>query len=584
MTVVTGNAPASIPRWAEAARMTRTVAQSARLVGLLTILAVVFRPVAHRLGHPVVHWLDPSVLAHVVTSTLTVGAGIGLVLVGTGLRRRKHRAWQVAVGLTVFVLVLHVVSHRGWVAVLVTTALLVLLVIRRERFVALPDPVMGRWPAVAVFAQLLGIGAAADILILVVNRSELIGDPSLGQRVEQVLLALVGVSGPLVFRHEVIDDLTATIGGWSSIGAVLVGGYFLLRSAEPRPTWAPDDESRVRALLDGHGRADSLGYFALRGDKSVVFSPSGKAAVAYRVLAGVALCSGDPLGDAEAWSEALKHFLHQCVRHAWTPAVLGCSQRGATEWARQGLAVLELGDEGVVAVESFTLAGRRMRGVRQAVARIERAGYSTRVRRAGELTGQECARLDRLARSWRRSGTERGFSMALSRVAGPRDPDCVLVTAERDGAVRGILQFVPWGSDGLSLDLMCRDPDSPDNGLTEFMITELLAACPALRVRRVSLNFAVFRAALERGSQLGAGPVARLWAAVLRAGSRWWQIESLYRFNDKFAPAWVPRYLVFPTAADLPRIVLAALEAEGFGGRPHVLLRLLLRSCRDTVS
>jgi lysyl-tRNA synthetase class 2 len=132
--------------------------------------------------------------------------------------------------------------------------------------------------------------------------------------------------------------------------------------------------------------------------------------------------------------------------------------------------------------------------------------------------------------------------MALSRLAGPEDPRCVLVTAEQEGAVRGILQFVPWGEDGLSLDLMRRDRDVPDNGLNEFMITELLQACPDLGIGKVSLNFAMFRAALERGERIGAGPVARLWAKALRVCSRWWQIETLYKFNAKFDPEWVPRF------------------------------------------
>jgi lysyl-tRNA synthetase class 2 len=99
-----------------------------------------------------------------------------------------------------------------------------------------------------------------------------------------------------------------------------------------------------------------------------------------------------------------------------------------------------------------------------------------------------------------------------------------------------------------------------------------------LGVRRVSLNFAMFRAALERGERIGAGPVARLWAKALRLGSRWWQIETLYRFNAKFQPEWVPRFLVFPVVRDLPRVALAAMEAEGFGGRPPLLLRMLRRS------
>ena len=127
--------------------------------------------------------------------------------------------------------------------------------------------------------------------------------------------------------------------------------------------------------------------------------------------------------------------------------------------------------------------------------------------------------------------------MALSRVGDAEaDPEAVLVVAVEGGQPRGLLQFVPWGTEGLSLDLMVRDPAVTENGLNELLITDLLAACRALDVDRVSLNFAVFRSALERGERIGAGPVARLWARLLRIASRWWQIETLYRFNARFAP------------------------------------------------
>jgi len=256
--------------------------------------------------------------------------------------------------------------------------------------------------------------------------------------------------------------------------------------------------------------------------------------------------------------------------------VLGCSERGATVWHRHGLRALELGDEAVVDATTFTVEGRAMRDVRQLAARARRAGYDVQVRRAAEVSEVERSRLSELAEEWRGTEPERGFSMALCRTAAADDPDCVLVTAERDGQCDGLLQFVPWGTDGLSLDVMRRDRTA-QGGLNELMITALLAACPSLGVAKVSLNFAVFRAALERGERIGAGPVARAWASLLRLGSRWWQIESLYRFNAKFQPMWVPRYIAFPAARELPRIALAAMEAEGFGGRPRVLLRALQR-------
>ena len=165
--------------------------------------------------------------------------------------------------------------------------------------------------------------------------------------------------------------------------------------------------------------------------------------------------------------------------------------------------------------------------------------------------------------------------MALGRIGGVGDEHCVLATASRDGEVQALLHFVPWGADGLSLDVMRRARGS-DNGVNELLITRAVMAAPALGVRRVSLNFAVFRRAIEQGGRLGAGPVLRRWRGLLLLASRFWQIDSLYRFNDKFGPSWHPRYVCYRRSADLPRVVLAALQAEAFLPRPR-LSRLVRR-------
>jgi lysyl-tRNA synthetase class 2 len=123
---------------------------------------------------------------------------------------------------------------------------------------------------------------------------------------------------------------------------------------------------------------------------------------------------------------------------------------------------------------------------------------------------------------------------------------------------------------------MRRDRES-ENGVSELLITAAVRSAAELGVTRLSLNFAVFRAALERGERLGAGPVTRAWRALLVFASRWWQIESLYRFNAKFAPEWVPRFVCFPAHRDLPRVAVAALEAEAFLVWPELSPRPLLR-------
>ena len=87
---------------------------------------------------------------------------------------------------------------------------------------------------------------------------------------------------------------------------------------------------------------------------------------------------------------------------------------------------------------------------------------------------------------------------------------------------------------------------------------------PRLGVHRVSLNFAVFRAVFEEGARIGAGPVLRLWRALLLIASRWFQLESLYRSNVKYNPQWLPRFLCYEDVRDLPKVGLASAAAEGF--------------------
>ncbi len=380
-----------------------------------------------------------------------------------------------------------------------------------------------------------------------------------------------------VLGGAVIFDITRTgnAPGWVNLVLGLFGSaalfaalYTLFRSQRVAATLRPADELRIRELLAEHGERDSLGYFATRRDKAVLFSTSGKAAITYRVVGGVCLASGDPLGDPEAWRPVIDRWLAMCREYAWTPAVLGASEQGAGAYARAGLKALQFGDEAILHTSEFTLSGRDMRPVRQAFNRIKRSGHTVQIRRHSELSPEEMAEVQHLAHEWRDTETERGFSMALGRLGDPADRDCVLVEAlDATGATVGLLSFTPWGGQGLSLDLMRRDRDS-DNGLVEFMIASLVQSGSRLGVDRISLNFAMFRSAFEEGARLGAGPVLRAWRGLLMFFSRWWQLESLYRSNVKYLPHWVPRFVLYGERRDLAKVGVAAAVAEGFLSLP----------------
>ncbi len=359
--------------------------------------------------------------------------------------------------------------------------------------------------------------------------------------------------------HVFVNTLLGLFGALALLAAVVT----LFRSQRSSNALTGSDESALRGLLDKWGADDSLGYFATRRDKAVVFAPSGKAAVTYRVEIGVCLASGDPIGNPEAWPHAIDAWLDLAEKYGWTPAVMGASETGATAFKRAGLNVLELGDEAILDTKKFNLAGREMRPVRQAVNRARKAGVTVQIRRHRDIPAQEMADIIRCADEWRDTETERGFSMALGRLGDPLDGDCLLVQALQGEKTVAVLSLAPWGRTGVSLDLMRRDPQAP-NGVIELLVTELATGGDQFGISRISLNFAVFRAVFEEGSRIGAGPVLRIWRSVLVFFSRWWQLEALYRSNLKYLPDWEPRYLCFADNRELPKVGIASAIAEGF--------------------
>ncbi|BBZ33318.1 bifunctional lysylphosphatidylglycerol synthetase/lysine--tRNA ligase LysX [Mycolicibacterium confluentis] len=496
-----------------------------------------------------------------------------LALLAAALAARKRIAW--------WILLLYMVAAIGVnlgdlltgdesflaeigevIGLVVHVAAIVLLVLARNEFWA-----RVRRGALLKAAAVLLTGMAIGILVgwglLELFPGNLERGERLGYAANRVFF-FAGVDADLFNGHHPHVFVNAMLGLFGAL-ALMAAAIVLFQSQRADNALTSDDETAIRRLLDAYGKNDSLGYFATRRDKSVVFAPDGRAAITYRVEVGVCLASGDPIGDPRAWPQAIAAWLRLCQTYGWAPGVMGASSTAAQAFRNAGLSALELGDEAILHPDLFKLSGPDMKPVRQAVTRARRAGLTVRIRRHRELSTEEMSQVVTRADAWRDTETERGFSMALGRLGDPADGDCLLVEAVRgdDAEVVAMLSLVPWGTNGVSLDLMRRSPGSP-NGTIELMVSELCLQGENLGISRISLNFAMFRSAFEEGAQLGAGPVARLWRGLLVFFSRWWQLETLYRSNMKYLPEWVPRYACYEDARLVPRVGVASVIAEGF--------------------
>jgi lysyl-tRNA synthetase, class II len=449
--------------------------------------------------------------------------GIVLVWLARSLARRRRRAWELAVAVVIASAVAHLAKGLDVEEASVTLLLLVFLIRYRRRFDVPGDPASTR--------PLLAVGAAAAAVAAVVLGFELGG-------------------GEISDR---LSDLFTALGLVLGFGAL----YLWLRPFTHKVAQTVGERRVARALVDAYG-SDSLSFFALRRDKSYFFSPTRRAFLAYRVVAGAALVSGDPVGDEHELDALLAEFRSFVRAHGWRFAVLGASDTQLDRYRALGLRPILIGEEAVLRPADFSLEGRPIRKVRQSVSRLVKAGYRFRVIAAEDADPKLRAGLDAVSAQWRGKQPERGFSMSIDELY--IDGTVFAIAESANGEVGGFLHLAPTPAGGAwSLSTMRRRPDAP-NGLTEFLIAETLAWAKENGASEVSLNFCAFTELIS--TEHAVTILRRVARRALLAADSVFQLERLYSFNRKFFPEWRPRYLCVERLTDLPRVGLAYLHVE----------------------
>ena len=160
------------------------------------------------------------------------------------------------------------------------------------------------------------------------------------------------VSAPL-WVHGVIGLLGACV--------VVLSALSLFRPTPDTRSLSAEDEARVRTLLREHGDLDSLGYFATRRDKAVIWDHDepalARAGVSYRAFGSISLASGNPVGEPKAWDAAIGRWRDHARGAGLSMAVMGAGPAGAAAYARAGLNAFEIGDEAIIDFRSFSLTG-----------------------------------------------------------------------------------------------------------------------------------------------------------------------------------------------------------------------------------
>ncbi|MDF5729911.1 MAG: phosphatidylglycerol lysyltransferase domain-containing protein, partial [Rhizonema sp. PD38] len=343
------------------------------LVGVVNLLSSV-TPNQHGRNHWLKHFLPFEITAsgHIFAAL----TGFVLLTLATNLLRRKRVAWLLTISLLIISIISNLLKGLDFEESVLSGVLLAQLLLMRHIFTAKSDP-----PSIAQGVRVL-IGALLFTLAYGTigfylldgkfsedfNWSEAIGQ-TLAMFFTEDNLGLKPQSKFGTFFANSIYVIAASTFTYALL--MLLKPVFVRNSTEPR------ERQRAREIVEQYG-CSSLAAFTLLSDKSYYFSPSGRSVIAYVPKGRGAIALGDPIGPIEDRQEVIIAFQQFCQRNDWYPAFYQTLPDEIDMYKSLGFKVLNIGKEGVVDLNAFSLQGKAGKNLRTPLNRMTKMGYKVK--------------------------------------------------------------------------------------------------------------------------------------------------------------------------------------------------------------
>ncbi len=451
-------------------------------------------------------------------------AGVALIIVSHGLARRVSSAWWFAIGALLAGAVASLLNDFSYEnSAFLSTGALLLLPFRKafDRPGRLTAGIFdARW-----FATVISVAAAAAAFFFFVNKSvpysnDLWSEFSSASNTPRALRAGLAAT-TLMFFFSI---------------------YLLTRPIQRKPSGATQlDDMPVAAVLCELSE-DPQAWLSQTGDKRFLMSDTGNAFIMYAVRGASWIALGDPIGDPAEFEVLAWAFADIAAKSNARPVFYEVSARNLGLWIELGLTLHKVGEEAVVSLPEFSLAGSKFKTMRAAMNKRQRDGYEFLVMtppHSKELFEE----LNSISDAWLggKTGREKGFSVGRFNSDYLARFDISVV--RKEGRIVAFANIMTSkGGERLAVDLMRYLPEEA-SGLMEYMFLSLIEHYKEKGAIEFSLGTAPLSGLSERS-------VARAWnrfgRLIFRHGGAFYNFEGLRAFKQKFQPDWHPRYLALP--------------------------------------
>lgn len=331
------------------------------------------------------------------------------------------------------------------------------------------------------------------------------------------------------------------------------------------------DSDRARNILKAT-QGSSLSWMTQWSGNSYWFSSSGNSFIAYRVLSGIALTLGPPVGPPAELRTTINEFTHHAADRGWTPCFYSVPGNVQEVTAELGWGAVQVAQETILDLAGLSFAGKKFQDIRTALNKAATDGIHARWVSYPEAPLAVADQIHAISEEWVADKGMPEMRFTLGGLEEINDPEvrCLLAIDEQH-TVHAITSWLPVYRDGVvigwTLDFM-RRRNASFRASIEFLIASAALSFKDDGYEFLSLSGApLARIELNRADHASNGPAQQLAGLGLlleRLGSLLepvYGFKSLLQFKSKFRPRYEPLFMLYPDAGALPSISNAISRA-----------------------
>ncbi len=342
--------------------------------------------------------------------------------------------------------------------------------------------------------------------------------------------------------------------------AMAIGLVRALKPARPVVD-VPSEEDYVhieRCIQTSDKTSSGLAFLR---DKYFLFNEEKTGFVMYGIRGRSWVAAGDPVGPPDVRRELVWAFREFVDTHDGWCVFYQVSKSDLPNYIDVGLELYKVGEEATLRLDRFSLRGPAYKSFRSTSRKLQKEGFKFEVVPVLSVPGI-MEEIRGISDEWlaAKNVKEKGFSMGWFNEEYIARTSVGIVT--RDGKIYAFANILVSGTrKELSVDLMRYSKTAP-NGVMDFLFTQLMRWGRDHEYKKFNLGMAPLSGLENR-------LLAPLWnragALIYSYGENFYNFDGLYRYKDKFSPAWEPKYIACNASLALPKVLadIAALISSG---------------------